>query len=80
MAFRPRQTAQRALLDPICGMRLLSQNGLAYTYIGQEYNFCSQGCYDMFLRSPEYYITLLAHNHRGHCGIRSPSKKIAQLN
>ena len=70
---------KRAHLDPICGMRLSSeQNGLTYTYIGQEYHFCSQACYDLFRRSPEYYIALLAHDDRGHCGIRFPSESVAQ--
>ena len=73
--------AQRDVLDPICGMRLMSeQNWASYIYIGQEYKFCSQGCYDLFLRSPAYYITLLAHDDRGHCGILSPAKKMAQFN
>ena len=66
---------QHVLLDPICGMRLSSEQIWATnTYIGQEYYFCSQECYALFLRSPEYYISLLAHNNRGHLGIRSPSK------
>ena len=70
---------KRARVDPICGMRLLSeQDGLTYTYIGQEYHFCSKACYELFLRSPEYYITLLAHDDRGHCGVRFPSRGLAQ--
>ena len=75
MFFRRKQVR----IDPICGKRLSSeQNELTYTYIGQEYHFCSQECHDLFLRSPEYYITLLAHDERGHCGIRFPAKRVAQ--
>jgi YHS domain-containing protein len=66
----------RVLLDPICGTRLLSEEIWAtYTYIGQEYSFCCKECYDLFRRSPEYFIALLAHNDRGNCGIRPPSRK-----
>ncbi len=71
---------QRVLVDPICGMRLSSDKIWAtYTYIGQEYHFCSEECYALFLRSPAYYITLLAHDDRGHCGILPHSKLRAPL-
>lgn len=64
----------------LCGLCLEPEEiGATYTYIGQEYNFCSQECYDLFLRSPEYYIGLLAHDDRGHCGIRSPCKRMAEI-
>jgi YHS domain-containing protein len=71
---------EHVLLDPICGRRLSSEQIWAtYTYIGREYHFCSKECYELFLRSPAYYITLLAHDDRGHCGIRSRSKRRAPI-
>jgi YHS domain-containing protein len=55
--------------DPMCGMHLdTDEIAATYVYIGRIYTFCSIECHDLFVRSPEQYMLLLAHDPQGHCG------------
>ena len=70
------ERSQKKLIDPICGMRLDSdQVAATYIYLGQEYSFCSIECHDMFDRTPEHYVTHLAHEINGHWGHRCPNQR-----
>ena len=42
--------------DPVCGMRIESEEAAATTeYQGKTYYFCSQTCYDAFQADPTAY-------------------------
>ena len=45
------QTSSR---DPGCGMQ--AKSGIAYTYNGETYAFCSGHCKAQFEKNPETYI------------------------
>ncbi|HEV8052859.1 MAG TPA: heavy metal translocating P-type ATPase [Parachlamydiaceae bacterium] len=43
--------------DPICGMNVDPQNArFHYSYLGQEYFFCSNRCYENFKKNPDKYL------------------------
>jgi YHS domain-containing protein len=70
------EKTQNTMIDPICGMHLdLQQVVATYTYLGQEYGFCSHECHDMFSLIPERYIIYLAHEPEGHWGHRCPRQR-----
>ena len=46
---------QEFLRDPVCGMRATS--GIARTYNGETYAFCSEYCKEQFEQNPKTYIT-----------------------
>ena len=48
-------STQESLRDPVCGMRATS--GIAYTYNGETYAFCSEYCKEQFKKDPRTYIT-----------------------
>jgi YHS domain-containing protein len=59
--------------DPMCGTHLEADEVAAtYTYIGRDYSFCSLECHEMFVRAPDKYLAILAHEPDGHCGYRRP--------
>jgi Cu+-exporting ATPase len=43
--------------DPVCGMDVIPADARAHAeYQGVTYHFCSAGCHDKFLRSPQQYL------------------------
>lgn len=53
--------------DPICGMWVDGDQSVATVrYFGRDYRFCSEECYELFVRAPESIVTLLAHDPVGH--------------
>ena len=48
--------------DPVCGMRINTENATASTeYEGETYFFCSQTCHDAFTADPAAYATASQH-------------------
>jgi YHS domain-containing protein len=49
------QVQAQKVVDPVCGMKISPDEGLAYTYKDTRYYFCSE--YDMvkFKKNPEKY-------------------------
>ena len=45
--------------DPVCGMTVLPERGLAASYSDQTIYFCSEYCRNKFLAQPELYLTAL---------------------
>ena len=45
--------------DPVCGMTVLPERGLAASYSDQTIYFCSEYCRNKFLSQPELYLTAL---------------------
>jgi Cu+-exporting ATPase len=44
-------------IDPVCQMPVDPDSAeFKYEYKGQEYCFCSAGCYDKFKRDPKDYL------------------------
>lgn len=50
-------TSATASIDPVCGMRLPNDAGIAITHLGRRFGFCSDYCRDSFLATPERYAT-----------------------
>ena len=42
--------------DPVCGMAIEEEGAAAAIHDGRSYRFCSRGCRDEFLRSPEKFV------------------------
>jgi len=42
--------------DPVCGMAIEEVGAAAALHDGRSYRFCSRGCRDEFLRSPEKFV------------------------
>jgi YHS domain-containing protein len=64
------------VFDPMCGMWLEpDQVAVTWTYIGQIYSFCCQECRDLFARTPEIHLALLAHEPRNCLGHRCPFQR-----
>ena len=57
-------TAPRRVTDPVCGMSV-DPAGTCHTvdHDGKQLSFCSAGCRDTFLASPDQYA---GHDHAGH--------------
>ena len=54
----PKSHHQGAYRDPVCGMSTDDESAyIRYTYKGQPYYFCSQGCVEAFKKDPEKYLT-----------------------
>ena len=71
----PKQAAE-ASLDPICGMNLQAHQVAAdYTYLGVAYAFCSTECRDIFARTPEMFVVMLAHEPDMYYGHRCPNQR-----
>jgi len=49
-----KDTANKPLRDPVCGMR--ASEGVTLVYKGQTYAFCSDYCKEQFEKDPESYI------------------------
>lgn len=72
-----RKNAAGDALDPICGMNLQPHQVAAdYTYLGVVYAFCSTECRDMFARTPEIFVVVLAHEPNMYYGHRCPHQRI----
>ncbi len=60
--------------DPVCGMEIEESEAKAReTHNGQTYYFCSEGCRDKFVKSPETYVHH-KHDHREHTTSEEPLK------
>ena len=52
-------------LDPVCRMQLIAADAnVTIDYAELSVYFCSRGCADLFLKSPETSLTLLAERSR----------------
>ena len=66
--------------DPICGMRVESSHAeIVCVYLGRAYAFCCVECRDIFLRAPEDYVGMLAHEPGESAGHLCPLSKKKRL-
>ncbi|HJT47252.1 MAG TPA: YHS domain-containing protein [Nitrososphaeraceae archaeon] len=42
-------------IDPVCGIEMDKELGVDYTYKGNVYYFCSEGCKRIFIKKPRKY-------------------------
>jgi YHS domain-containing protein len=42
--------------DPVCGRNVSSNSALSHHYQGELFFFCSMGCRDDFIKSPQRYV------------------------
>lgn len=48
--------------DPVCGMKIEREKSITTEWEGQSYSFCSRGCRNEFLASPEQFLHALTTN------------------
>lgn len=48
--------------DPVCGMKIEREKSITTEWEGQSYSFCSRGCRNEFLASPEQFLHALTAN------------------
>jgi YHS domain-containing protein len=71
--FKSTSSGPAKEICPICGRPLeRRQVFLTFEFIGHEYWFCSQKCYDHFAQMPEKHVAQLAHEPHGHLGRQCP--------
>lgn|GEM_PF-2855107 len=59
---------------PLCGEDVAQDPAHTVTLFGHAYAFCSQVCRDCFARTPEQFITQLAHEYDGRLGYSCPQE------
>jgi YHS domain-containing protein len=57
MEVRRREHAMAMATDPVCGMRVDTDDAASTAqYDGKTYYFCSQACHDAFVADPISYV------------------------
>lgn len=49
-------------IDPVCGIKVIVDQGYGKMHQGQLYRFCSRDCLDIFDSDPNKYINLPTQN------------------
>ena len=47
-----------SVTDPVCGMRVSTDEGIVLIYEGVEIHFCSEACRLEFVRHPRTYLDI----------------------
>ena len=59
MLRRAEATKGTAVKDPVCGMKVTSENAAAaWEHEATTYLFCSVGCMERFRADPEHFLAL----------------------
>ncbi len=53
--------------DPVCGMSVTEDSKYHVEHEGQQYHFCSEGCLNKFLVSPDQYLKKESEEKQGGC-------------
>ena len=57
--------ATAKVLDPVCGMTVVTTSNNRMRYQGQDYFFCCSGCRDLFSKQPEQYLQMHGQSGMG---------------